>query len=153
VCELLHNASLIQDDLLDRTATRRGTPSVWIRYGDTTAVCAGDLMLSAAYCLLADLSSTALIASAIRLVHLRTSEVIFGQASESVEQAEDKNTEVYYERSARGKSASLLITYPRIVYSLIRVAESLCVGDGLAAAWKHVADQVLDRIGRIVEQD
>jgi hypothetical protein len=65
-------------------------------------------MLSAAYCLLADLSSTALIAPAIRLVHLRTSEVIFGQASESVEQAESKNTEVYYERSARGKSASLL---------------------------------------------
>jgi geranylgeranyl diphosphate synthase type II len=108
VCELLHNASLTQDDLLDRTATRRGAPSVWTRYGDTVAVCAGDLMLSAAYSLLADLSSSSMIAQAIRLVHLRTSEVIFGQASESLEQAEDKNTEFYYERSARAKSASLL---------------------------------------------
>jgi geranylgeranyl diphosphate synthase type II len=108
VCELLHNASLIQDDLLDRTATRRGAPSVWTRYGDSVAVCAGDLMLSAAYSLLADLSSSSLIAQAIRLVHLRTSEVIFGQASESLEQAEDETTEACYERSARGKSASLL---------------------------------------------
>lgn len=108
VCELLHNASLIQDDRLDRTAARRGAPSVWIRYGDTAAVCGGDLMLSAAYCLLADLSSTALIAPAIRLVHRRTSEVISGQVSESLEQVEDKDTEVHYERSARGKSASLL---------------------------------------------
>jgi geranylgeranyl diphosphate synthase type II len=108
VCELVHNASLIQDDLLDRTATRRGAPSVWTRYGDSVAVCAGDLMLSAAYSLLADLSSSSQIAQAIRLVNLRTSEVIFGQASESLEQAEDKNTAAYYERSAQGKSASLL---------------------------------------------
>jgi geranylgeranyl diphosphate synthase type II len=108
VCELLHNASLIQDDLLDRTATRRGAPSVWTRYGDSVAVCAGDLMLSAAYSLLADLSCSSLIAQAIRLVHLRTSEVIFGQASQSLQQAENKDTEADYERSARGKSASLL---------------------------------------------
>ena len=54
---------------------------------------------------------------------------------------------------AADRNGKKLRTYPRIVYSLIRVAESLCVGDGLAAAWKHVADQVLDRIGRIVEQD
>jgi geranylgeranyl diphosphate synthase type II len=108
VCELLHNASLIQDDLLDRTATRRGAPSVWTRYGDSVAVCAGDLMLSAAYSLLSDLSLSSMIAPAIRLVHLRTSEVISGQVSEGLEQAEDENTVSYYERSARGKSASLL---------------------------------------------
>jgi len=108
VCELLHNASLIQDDLLDRTATRRGAPSVWAKYGDTVAVCAGDLMLSAAYSLLAELSSSSVVGQAIRLVHLRTSEVIFGQASESFEKTEGQETEAYYERTARGKSASLL---------------------------------------------
>jgi geranylgeranyl diphosphate synthase type II len=108
VCELLHNASLLQDDLLDRTATRRTAPSVWLKYGDTVAVCAGDLMLSAAYSLLADLSSSSLIAPAIRLVHLRTSEVIFGQAFESFQQGRGKDIQAYYQRSARGKSASLL---------------------------------------------
>jgi geranylgeranyl diphosphate synthase type II len=108
VCELLHNASLIQDDLLDRTARRRGSPSIWTKYGDTVAVCAGDLMLSAAYSLLADLSSVSLIGQAIRLVHLRTSEVIVGEAAESFELGQWKETEADYERSARGKSASLL---------------------------------------------
>jgi geranylgeranyl diphosphate synthase type II len=108
VCELLHNASLIQDDLFDRTATRRGSPSVWTKYGDTVAVCAGDLMLSAAYRLLADLSSACLIGQAIRLVHLRASEVIVGEAAASFELAEGNAIEADYERSARGKSASLL---------------------------------------------
>jgi geranylgeranyl diphosphate synthase type II len=108
VCELLHNASLIQDDLLDRTATRRGAPSVWTKYGDTAAVCAGDLMLSAAYSLLAELSFSSMIPPAIRLAHLRTSEVILGQASESCERAGGGNTEAFYERLARGKSGSLL---------------------------------------------
>ena len=108
VCELLHNASLIQDDLLDRTATRRGAPSVWTKYGDTVAVCAGDLMLSAAYSLLADLSSASLIGQAIRLVHLRTSEVIVGEAAEGFELPYGRQIEADYERLARGKSASLL---------------------------------------------
>jgi geranylgeranyl pyrophosphate synthase len=82
VCELLHNASLVQDDLLDRSTLRRGAPCVWVTHGDSIAVCAGDLMLSAAYGLLAELSQPGFIVQALRLVHRRTSEVIFGQAAE-----------------------------------------------------------------------
>jgi geranylgeranyl pyrophosphate synthase len=65
-------------------------------------------MLSAAYGLLADLSSSSLVGDALRLVHLRTSEVICGQASESFQQDKGIDTEGSYEQSARGKSASLL---------------------------------------------
>jgi geranylgeranyl diphosphate synthase type I len=108
VCELLHNASLVQDDLLDRSALRRGAPCVWVTHGDSIAVCAGDLMLSAAYGLLAEISQPSLIAQALRLVHLRTSEVIFGQAAEGDRKFERESTIAYYERLARGKSASLL---------------------------------------------
>jgi geranylgeranyl diphosphate synthase type II len=108
VCELLHNASLIQDDLLDRTATRRAAPSVWARHGDTVAVCTGDLLLSAAYGSLADLSSTVLLCPALRLVHRRTSEVIHGQAAECLRKRNRQDTMFFYEQQAIGKSASLL---------------------------------------------
>ena len=47
--ELLHNASLIHDDLQDGDAMRRDTPAVWSRYGKGTAISAGDLLISAAY--------------------------------------------------------------------------------------------------------
>lgn len=108
VCELLHNASLIQDDLLDRSAERRGAPCVWLTHGDSIAVCAGDVMLSAAYGLLAELSEPRFIAPAVRLVHRRASEVILGQAEESKPKPEHQSTLAYYELLAQGKSASLL---------------------------------------------
>lgn len=108
VCELLHNASLIQDDLLDRTTVRRGAPSIWVRHGDTVAVCTGDLMLSAAYSLLAELSVPAWIGPAIRLVHRRTGEVILGQAAEGSPKPPKSTTAAHYEQLARAKSASLL---------------------------------------------
>jgi len=108
VCELLHNASLIQDDLLDRTPMRRAAPSIWEKYGDTVAVCAGDLMLSAAYGVVSEISMPALIGPALRLVQRRTAELILGEAAESLVQAEGADTLSCYEHLAKGKSASLL---------------------------------------------
>jgi geranylgeranyl pyrophosphate synthase len=44
-CELLHNATLIHDDLQDGDTTRRGRPTTWQRFGMPQAVNAGDLLL------------------------------------------------------------------------------------------------------------
>jgi geranylgeranyl diphosphate synthase type I len=44
-CEMLHNASLVHDDLQDGDTLRRGQPTVWSRYGAAQAVNVGDLML------------------------------------------------------------------------------------------------------------
>lgn len=44
-CELLHNASLIHDDLQDGDTVRRGHPTTWARHGMPQAVNAGDLLL------------------------------------------------------------------------------------------------------------
>ena len=44
-CELLHNATLIHDDLQDGDTTRRGRPTTWRRFGMPQAVNAGDLLL------------------------------------------------------------------------------------------------------------
>lgn len=47
-CEILHNATLIHDDIQDRDSFRRGRPTLWTIYGDNHAINAGDfLMLSA----------------------------------------------------------------------------------------------------------
>jgi geranylgeranyl pyrophosphate synthase len=105
ICELLHNASLIHDDLLDRAATRRNAPSVWSMFGDATAVCAGDLMLASAFALVGDLADGANLAPILRLVHLRTRDVILGQGTE---QACSPETLEDYRMIAVGKSASLL---------------------------------------------
>lgn len=44
-CELLHNASLVHDDLQDGDRVRRDRPAVWAVYGAEQAINAGDLLL------------------------------------------------------------------------------------------------------------
>ncbi|MEU6551292.1 polyprenyl synthetase family protein [Streptomyces sp. NPDC046915] len=43
--ELVHNFSLVHDDLMDRDALRRGRPAVWALFGEAQAVLAGDALL------------------------------------------------------------------------------------------------------------
>jgi len=43
--ELLHNATLIHDDIQDGDLLRRGQPTVWVRHGVAQAINAGDLLL------------------------------------------------------------------------------------------------------------
>jgi geranylgeranyl pyrophosphate synthase len=46
--ELLHEASLIHDDILDEASTRRGRPTVRRTYGNPSAILLGDKLLAAA---------------------------------------------------------------------------------------------------------
>ena len=48
-CELLHNASLIHDDISDASTKRRGQASINERFGQDTALCLGDWMVAKAF--------------------------------------------------------------------------------------------------------
>ncbi len=52
--ELLHEFSLIHDDLMDSDETRRGKETVWKKYGVPKAILSGDLMYSYSYQALID---------------------------------------------------------------------------------------------------
>lgn len=47
--ELLHNFSLIHDDIQDRSETRRGRPTVWALWGIAQAINAGDALFTIAH--------------------------------------------------------------------------------------------------------
>ena len=47
--ELFHNFTLVHDDIMDRAPLRRGMATTHIKYGESTALLAGDVMLVAAY--------------------------------------------------------------------------------------------------------
>lgn len=44
--EFIHNASLLHDDLIDRSALRRGKTAAWLKYNPEYAVLAGDYLLA-----------------------------------------------------------------------------------------------------------
>jgi geranylgeranyl diphosphate synthase type II len=47
--ELFHNFTLIHDDIMDKAPVRRGVATVHARYGESTALLAGDVMFVAVY--------------------------------------------------------------------------------------------------------
>jgi geranylgeranyl diphosphate synthase type II len=47
--ELFHNFTLIHDDIMDKAPLRRGLPTVHTKYGESTALLSGDVMLITAY--------------------------------------------------------------------------------------------------------
>jgi len=106
-CELLHNASLVHDDLQDGDVVRRGRDAVWRRYGEAAAICVGDLLLSAAY---AALASTGVCAGAlVSRMHKRVAAVIRGQCEDIAMQGRIFSPLDTYEQVARAKSGPLLI--------------------------------------------
>lgn len=44
--EFIHNSSLLHDDLIDRSALRRGKTSAWLKYTPEYAILAGDYLLA-----------------------------------------------------------------------------------------------------------
>ena len=47
--EVFHTFTLIHDDIMDRSALRRGMPTVWAKWDTDTAILSGDVMLIDAY--------------------------------------------------------------------------------------------------------
>src|SRR5690625_3461380 len=52
--EMIHMATLVHDDVIDRADTRRGRETVSARWGEHTAVLAGDALLARALVILVD---------------------------------------------------------------------------------------------------
>lgn len=48
-CELIHNFTLVHDDIMDQSKIRRGMPAVHVRYNEPTAIIAGDLLFTKAF--------------------------------------------------------------------------------------------------------
>ncbi len=53
--EYIHNFTLVHDDLMDGDETRRGLPTIHVKYGMPTAVLAGDALFAKAFQIIADL--------------------------------------------------------------------------------------------------
>jgi len=76
--ELFHNFTLIHDDMMDKAPLRRGNETVHTKFGESTALLAGDVMLVAAYDYLNEIN-TSYIHSVISLFNKTAREVCEGQ--------------------------------------------------------------------------
>ena len=105
--ELIHNASLVYDDLQDRDRIRRGDDAVWVRFGPDVALCTGALLLSAAYGALAQLSAPERVAAMVAHTHRRTAHLIHGQTADLACGVGRSPSVEQYEQIAADKSGVL----------------------------------------------
>ncbi|QSG04851.1 polyprenyl synthetase family protein [Halapricum desulfuricans] len=96
--ELVHNASLVIDDIIDESDLRRGSESAWAAFGHGSAIIASDGLLGEAF----DLFSSD--ERAMRVVSEAMVELGEGEASELVAQP---TSEEEYMRLARRKTGAL----------------------------------------------
>jgi len=79
--ELVHNFSLMHDDVMDGALTRRSRQTVWWQFGMPTAILAGDALLPLAIEVLAEVpGSVRTVCEAVReLVHGQSLDIAFEQ--------------------------------------------------------------------------
>lgn len=105
--ELVHNFSLIHDDLMDRDTERHHRPTVWSVWGDAMAVLVGDALLSLAHEVL-DGSPSPYAAAGARAVDRATRELIRGQVLDVAFESRDDVTLAECLDMAAGKTGALL---------------------------------------------
>jgi heptaprenyl diphosphate synthase len=67
--ELIHTATLVHDDIIDRAPLRRGVPTVHAQWGERVAVLAGDALFARAFTLLGNTGDPRLVAAMARAVY------------------------------------------------------------------------------------
>ena len=98
--DLVHNFSLVHDDIQDRDRKRRDRPTVWSIWGEAQAINAGDALLSLARTALLRLEETGLSAETVlqaaRILDQRILEMVEGQVMDlSFEERLQVDSEAY----------------------------------------------------------
>lgn len=107
-CELLHNATLIHDDLQDGDRLRRGKPTVWARHGTAQAINAGDLLLMLPFLTLEHLQASPTVRwSLARSLASHAVDTVRGQALEQFLSATGEAVWDAYHRAILGKTGAL----------------------------------------------
>lgn len=98
--ELVHNFSLLHDDIMDGDTTRRHRPTAWTVFGTGPAVLAGDALLSLAF--------EELTPDGAKVLSTGVLELLEGQAADLDFEQRDDVTPPECVRMATGKTAALI---------------------------------------------
>jgi geranylgeranyl diphosphate synthase type I len=105
--ELVHNFSLLHDDVMDRDTTRRHRPTAWSVFGINSAILAGDSMLMLALDVLADSGHPA-AQQGTRLISGAVQALLDGQAADLAFEERGDVDLLECVRMAEGKTGALL---------------------------------------------
>ncbi len=115
--ELLHNFSLVHDDIEDNSSLRRGRETLWNKWGQALAINAGDALFTLAYEALTHLGRSvppAVVLDAMKIFTETCIQLTGGQHLDISYEKEAKITENAYWQMISGKTAALLAGCARL---------------------------------------
>ncbi len=113
--EIIHNFTLIHDDIIDQDPIRRGLDAVHVEYDDATAINAGDAMLAVGFEILAESEDVPdeLLGHLIRSIGEMVRKVAEGQQEDIEFETRDEVTEEDYIAMIAGKTSAMFETCAR----------------------------------------
>jgi geranylgeranyl diphosphate synthase type I len=147
--ELVHNFSLVHDDIMDHDATRRGRPTVHTRWDTATAILAGDVLFARAFEVLARIPDPAAHQEASRLLSVAIRRLCEGQAMDVAFEKRKDVTVAEYLDMIGGKTAVLFAAACHGGALSTRRANRAAIealdryGDSFGMAFQ-IADDILD---------
>lgn len=105
--ELVHNFSLVQDDVMDGDRTRRHRPTVWVVFGIGEAILLGDALLTLAFEVLAATEHPR-VGEQGAVLRAAVQDLLEGQSADLAFERRDHVEVGEYQSMARGKTAALL---------------------------------------------
>ena len=82
VCELIHSASLLHDDICDSDEIRRGKVSVWKNFGIPAAICTGDYLIAESFRKITEIEQGWHQNILLSLLSGTVKEIVFGQSGD-----------------------------------------------------------------------
>ncbi|KAL3425970.1 hexaprenyl pyrophosphate synthase, mitochondrial [Phlyctema vagabunda] len=150
ITELIHTASLLHDDVIDHSVSRRGSPSANLEFGNKMAVLAGDFLLGRASVALARLRDP----EVVELLATVIANLVEGEFMQLKNTASDEKNPVwtedavsYYLQKTYLKSASLISKSCRAAALLggsdaVTVEAAYAYGKNLGLAFQLVDDML-----------
>jgi geranylgeranyl diphosphate synthase, type I len=141
--ELVHNFSLVHDDVMDGDTERRHRRTVWAVWGIPAAILTGDAMLTVAQEVLLDSGSPHTI-EALRVLLNATRELIRGQVDDVAFEKRDDVGLAECQQMAAGKTGALLAASAAI--GAVLAGAPVAMSDALASYGEHLgaAFQLVD---------
>jgi geranylgeranyl diphosphate synthase type I len=141
--ELVHNFSLLHDDVMDGDLERRHRRTVWSVFGESTAILAGDALLSLAHEVVLE-SPSPRAAQASRLLAGATRELIRGQVDDLAFETRSRVTVSECIDMAAGKTGALLAASAAIGAVLAEAEEPVVEALSTYGAQLGIAFQLVD---------
>jgi geranylgeranyl diphosphate synthase type I len=141
--ELVHNFSLLHDDIMDGDTERRHRPTAWTVFGTGQAILAGDALMTAAMELLLDQQAQGAAPAARVLAHT-TQRLINGQSDDLTFESRQTVTVAECLTMAADKTAALLSCAAAI--GAVLVGAPAVLATGLSQFGEHlgIAFQLVD---------